>query len=399
MYKLSSQLAYWKKLASDYYGQSEYRKEKEKYTETELNILSSLTDDLNSTELLIYKTKSQISHLESHIATSHAQLESLKYRSKRRYDIHSITCIHSLSRESPYPKTRIERFAVPDKYVPWEVMWQHYDPPTFTMTKDEFPSNQRPYVDEDLLVLQQNEIQKSELPSFMWNMETVDSTGIYQNRNTWTTDVNGRRIQYKLDQHDVPKNPMGRTGLRGKGALPRWGPNHNVYVVITRWQQEKSESSDPALLETSDNLEFVETYYLRKTNISLPGGFVWLENQYESIRSIFIQNEQSEPWTSTEDMIKFFQEHAVGVAEPDKNEQFKTEKVFRGYMDDQLNTDNAWKEVELWHIHYNTLTDLDTKFKMDVKWRLLCDDVFIQLPLGQRFLLQRAIKDLKTKFA
>lgn len=25
----------------------------------------------------------------------------------------------------------------------------------------------------------------------------------------------------------------------------------------------------------------------------------------------------------------------------------------QGYMDDPCNTDQAWREVELWHIHYN----------------------------------------------
>lgn len=33
-------------------------------------------------------------------------------------------------------------------------------------------------------------------------------------------------------------------------------------------------------------------------------------------------------------------------------------------MDDQLNTDQAWKEVELWHIHYNILTNIYRKFKV-----------------------------------
>lgn len=38
--------------------------------------------------------------------------------------------------------------------------------------------------------------------------------------------------------------------------------------------------------------------------------------------------------------------------------------VCRGYMDDQLNTDQAWKEVELWHIRYNVVDNLFRKFKV-----------------------------------
>lgn len=28
---------------------------------------------------------------------------------------------------------------------------------------------------------------------------------------------------------------MGRTGIAGRGLFGRWGPNHVVHVVVTRW--------------------------------------------------------------------------------------------------------------------------------------------------------------------
>ena len=31
------------------------------------------------------------------------------------------------------------------------------------------------------------------------------------------------------------RNPMGRTGIAGRGLFGRWGPNHAVHVVVTRW--------------------------------------------------------------------------------------------------------------------------------------------------------------------
>ena len=33
-------------------------------------------------------------------------------------------------------------------------------------------------------------------------------------------------------------NPMGRTGIRGKGVLWRWGPNHVIKAVVTRWRRK-----------------------------------------------------------------------------------------------------------------------------------------------------------------
>lgn len=32
-----------------------------------------------------------------------------------------------------------------------------------------------------------------------------------------------------------PLNPRGRTGLRGRGRLGRWGPNHAADAVLTRY--------------------------------------------------------------------------------------------------------------------------------------------------------------------
>jgi len=33
----------------------------------------------------------------------------------------------------------------------------------------------------------------------------------------------------------IPQNPVGRTGIIGRGVLPRWGPNHAGLAVVTRY--------------------------------------------------------------------------------------------------------------------------------------------------------------------
>ena len=40
---------------------------------------------------------------------------------------------------------------------------------------------------------------------------------------------------YTLDAGGYPLNPMGRTGLCGRGVLPRWGPNHAEICIIARY--------------------------------------------------------------------------------------------------------------------------------------------------------------------
>ncbi|CAL1295976.1 unnamed protein product [Larinioides sclopetarius] len=388
---------YWKQLAQDYYDKEEYKKKEEEFTQKESDLIGKLLDDVNLKEDMIYRAKSQIAQLEADIGYTHAHLETLKYRKKKDEEQRASLSLHSLSRESPYPRTKIQRFPVPDKYVPWEVMWLHYEPNTYTMSKSDFMSFLQQYVDEDILMMKQRGVNKDEIPVYLWNMESTDSNGVYRNRKSWIIDSRAQLLTYRLDLDDLPRNPMGRTGLRGKGALPRWGPNHNVFAVITRWQRRTSKSSEHSLFGTSDLLEFVETFYMSKKDISLPGGFAWSENHYQVIQSVFRMTDES-TWITADDMIQFFKQHATATTGSDLSEKdFKSVKIYCGYMDDQLNTDQAWKEVELWHIHYNTYTSIFRAFKSNVKWRVLSEDVFIRLPYGQTTLLQDAIRTLEAK--
>ena len=35
------------------------------------------------------------------------------------------------------------------------------------------------------------------------------------------------------------RNPKGRTGLRGRGVLGRWGPNHAADPILTSWCRDE----------------------------------------------------------------------------------------------------------------------------------------------------------------
>jgi len=34
---------------------------------------------------------------------------------------------------------------------------------------------------------------------------------------------------------------MGRTGITGRGALIRWGPNKSIMAIITRWKTHRGQ--------------------------------------------------------------------------------------------------------------------------------------------------------------
>ena len=53
-------------------------------------------------------------------------------------------------------------------------------------------------------------------------------------RNTYITDAEGKPIKYDVI-NGIPRNPKGRTGMRGRGSLYRWGPNHAGDPIVTRY--------------------------------------------------------------------------------------------------------------------------------------------------------------------
>lgn len=216
------------------------------------------------------------------------------------------------------------------------------------------------------------------MPVYNWNSASTDEKGVYKDRQSWITNANGELNAYKLAKLknvNLPRNPMGRTGMSGRGALPQWGPNHHIFAVITRWQEKPDVS-------LKIPLEFVVTWFTSKTELSLPGGYVWSERCYETIQSIFKIKEAETVWESAQDMRKFFESFT-------SKDDMSYEKVCCGYMDDPLNTDQAWKEAEVCLIHYNADTSLHTLFQPNVEWQPLSEDV--NLPAGQTVLLREAI--------
>lgn len=199
------------------------------------------------------------------------------------------TGIHYLSRHSPYVGTRIQRFPLADRYVSWDVSWINYDPVIYSRRREDFPATLTPFVDEDILALKekQNSVigdnssgQKVvHLPVFNWNAISVNPAGITYDRRSWlmsslsSTSDGGdgggaggvTRVIYKLDD-GIPLNPFGRTGLRGKGNLPRWGPNHYVMLILTRSRTANSGTS----ASTASALQLEFALELKSNVLSLP---------------------------------------------------------------------------------------------------------------------------------
>ncbi|XP_067459474.1 transient receptor potential cation channel subfamily M member 2-like isoform X1 [Thunnus thynnus] len=180
---------------------------------------------------------------------------------------------HVNARQLHYPNSKLNRFPVPDEKVPWEVKFSSYMPTCYT------PEDSADHLDGS----------ESE----------------------------------PLDNY---RNPAGRTGIRGRGALSRLGPNLHVDLVLTRWRD--SERSVLEFLAVGDD---------HQQTLALPGGPV------ESAHHLPVTLERTMG-------KKLYEKLNEKVSEGTK--------VFEGYVDDSRNTDNAWVETTVLNLHLDRTSEV-----------------------------------------
>ncbi|CAF3843804.1 unnamed protein product [Rotaria sp. Silwood1] len=181
---------YWKYKANECYAK---RQEAEEVQERLDNLSNSVTDgkrDMDAVRKSLRQINDRVFSLEKMMIDSHILLEKLHaamYQQDKPLP-KSQKCSHVLSRESPYVYTNEARFSVTEKHIPWKLPFDLYDPTLITLPKEHicFRDDERPFVEPNL-------------------------------------------------------NPMGRTGVRGRGALIRWGPNKSTIAIITRWKKHRDQ--------------------------------------------------------------------------------------------------------------------------------------------------------------
>ncbi|XP_036945733.1 ADP-ribose pyrophosphatase, mitochondrial isoform X1 [Acanthopagrus latus] len=225
---------------------------------------------------------------------------------------------HVKSRCPQYPGSKIKRFAVPDDKVDWSQNWPQYSPVSYT---DESVLKNPVWADPEI---------GSSSPKF----NTVDS-GVDR------TSFEG---PYKLEK-GKPLNPCGRTGVTGRGLLGRWGPNHAADPIVTRWKVDAKGAKVNHSVSKQPILQFVSIKRKDCGEWAIPGGMVDPGEQV----SLTLQREFSEEAMNS---------LVVPPAERAKIHEritklFKSPgfQVFKGYVDDPRNTDNAWMETVAVNFH------------------------------------------------
>eukprot|EP00794_Sanderia_malayensis_P003487 gene3487-3985_t len=235
----------------------------------------------------------------------------------------AITTIHIKARTSPYPNSTVMRATVPDSCVQWESPFPEYMPVVYTAP---VVLSHPVWADVDLLDME---------PRPLLPFNVYDGM-LKTNRKSHVHDYD------VVD--NLPRNPMGRTGIVGRGLLGKWGPNHAVDPIATRW---KRTNSGIMLDKGKRVLEFIAIQRKDNHQWAIPGGMV---DNNERI-SQTLRREFSEEALAKLDMSP--ERRQIVSKKIEELFEHGTE-VYKGYVDDPRNTDNAWMETVAYNFHDDT---------------------------------------------
>ncbi|XP_045632328.1 transient receptor potential cation channel subfamily M member 2 isoform X6 [Ursus americanus] len=275
-------------------------------------------------------------------------------------DTHHVNARHLL-----YPNSHVTRFPVPNEKVPWDTEFLIYDPPFYTDDRKD-KGLVDPVGKASLSLL--GDVTSPLAPSALEAL-----AGISYNAVDGPIDRRSFHGLYAV-QEALPLNPMGRTGLRGRGSLGWFGPNHTLQPVITRWRRNQ----DGAICRKSIKkmLEVLVVKHPLSESWALPGGS---REPGEMLPRKLKRVLRREFWSSFQNLL------------------VQGTEVYKGYVDDPRNTDNAWIETVAVSIHFPDQSDMDLKRLnshlhtcdpgMSVQWQVV--DKRIPLYANHKTILQK----------
>ncbi|XP_077068579.1 ADP-ribose pyrophosphatase, mitochondrial isoform X2 [Siphateles boraxobius] len=224
---------------------------------------------------------------------------------------------HIKARCPVYPGSDTIRFPIPDDKVDWETDWPQYSPVNYTAST----------------VLKNPVWADREIGKFL-QFNSLDGS----------VDRRSHEGPYRI-QNGKPLNPHGRTGLEGRGLLGRWGPNHAADPIVTRWKRDSKGQSVHHTTSQLPMLQFVSIKRLDCGEWAIPGGMVdpgerisqTLQREFSEEALNSLQASASERENIQKRITKLFSSEGL--------------QVYKGYVDDPRNTDNAWMETVAVNFH------------------------------------------------
>ena len=182
------------------------------------------------------------------------------------------------------------RFSVGEENAAWNISFPDYDPPEYTATV-----------------------------VFQHEGDWADPADVRSVQRPFVTRTTEGDVPVPTDKLGRPLNPLGRTGLKGRGLLGKWGRNPAGDPLVT--------SVNP----TSGRLQLLVIERVDSGQCALPGGMV---DGGETISATVARELHEE----TGAVLCF-----DGIS-----------PLYAGTVDDPRNTDHAWMETTVLHRHLTT---------------------------------------------
>lgn len=149
---------------------------------------------------------------------------------------------------------------------------------------------------------------------------------------------------YAINADGHPLNPVGRTGIVGRGLLGRWGPNHAADPIVTRWKRDNAGVLEVDNRTEKPVLQFVAIQRRDSGEWAIPGGMV---DPGETVSVTLLRE-------FMEEALNFLDKNSVDrkLLQDSIKEFFAGgDEIYKGYVDDPRNTDNAWMETVAINFH------------------------------------------------
>lgn len=219
---------------------------------------------------------------------------------------------HIKCRGGKYPGSEVQRHPVPEDKITWTVNFGEYAPKYY----DSPVLAGKPWAD----------------PSAPDALKFNELDG--------KVDRRSHSNPYEI-KDSYPVNPIGRTGLRGRGLLGRWGPNHAADPIVSRWKRASCGEPVKDKVSGKDILQICIIQRQDCGEFALPGGMV---DAGEAI---------------SQTLKREFREEALNLDNSEEANEIidsffaasNGKEIYKGYVDDPRNTDNSWMETVAVNFH------------------------------------------------
>jgi ADP-ribose pyrophosphatase len=181
-----------------------------------------------------------------------------------------------------------------------------------------------------------------------------------------------------------PRNPIGRTGMIGRGLLGKWGPNYTIDSIVTRFNPKTNILQVVAICRPDTGEWFIPSDPLEAGN-----------NIYKTLKTALLKDIANLPFDHKGkiDKINDLLSNGGNVC-------------YSGYVDDLRNTDNSWLETTAIHFHIQDeelASDINLNCgddKKNARWLNIdySDKHFNLINVNHRFLIIKALEKNKDMY-